>query len=173
MTRQNVEWMYAPHSALTPLWNARSSSSCRFTLPEITEAVSENELETYQPTHQQTNTTRQKPTGQEVSDAGSHSLILSTDSRVMVRWKDPIRRQRTRTTDVKSTIAVYITTNRSTSPKNIVTARSGQRVATPDSGIGGDKSFEQMVIFLHGITESSGPSLRCTTRRCETRPGID
>ena len=34
MTRQNVEWMYAPHSALTPLWNARSSSSCRFTLPE-------------------------------------------------------------------------------------------------------------------------------------------
>ena len=80
----------------------------------------------------------------------------------MVRWKDSMRRQRTRTTDVKSTIAVYITRNRSASPKNIVTARSGQRVATPDSGIGGDKSFEQMVIFLHGITESSGPSLRCS-----------
>ena len=124
----------------------------------------ENELETYPPTYQQANKTRQAPDGSRsgATRDGSHSLILSTDSRVMVRWKDSMRRQRTRTTDVKSTIAVYITRNRSASPMNIVTARSGQRVATPDSGIGGDKSFEQMVIFLHGITESSGPSLRCT-----------
>ena len=123
-----------------------------------------NELETYPPTYQQANKTRQAPDGSRsgATRDGSHSLILSTDSRVMMRWKDSMRRQRTRTTDVKSTIAVYITRNRSASPKNMVTARSGQRVATPDSGIGGDKSFEQMVIFLHGITESSGPSLRCT-----------
>jgi hypothetical protein len=66
-----------------------------------------------------------------------------------------MRRQRTRTTDVKSTIAVYITRNRTTSPKNIVAARSGQSVDAPDSGIGGDKSFEQIVIFLQALQRAT------------------
>jgi hypothetical protein len=35
------------------LWNARSSSSCRFTLPESTKQTKKNELATYRTTHQQ------------------------------------------------------------------------------------------------------------------------